>query len=99
MSKARQTLARRRHVLVARCEMQRIELIQRSHEVHGLMLTLDRTVHTVQQVRQHQGMVMVALAALLLVIRPRRIAALTTSVATAGRTWKMIAPALQSLRR
>lgn len=99
MPSPEQKLSIRRRQLIARCEVERIELIQRSHEMQGLMTAIDSTLHAVRSVKQHPGIVLGALTAVLVIVRPRRLGALLRSVMSASRTWHVVAPVLQGLRR
>ena len=92
-------LSIRRRQLIARCEVERIELIQHSHEMQGLMAGIDSTLHALRSVKQHPGIVFGALAAVLVIVRPRRLGALLRSVMSASRTWQAVAPVLHGLRR
>jgi hypothetical protein len=92
-------LLSRRQQLVARCEVERVDLIRRSQELQTLMSAIDSTLHAVRQVKQHPGIVLGALAAVLLIVKPRRVGALLGSVMPALRTWNVVAPVLQGLRQ
>ncbi len=94
-----QKLNFRRRQLVARCEVERVELIQRSHEMQGLMAAIDSTLHAVRSLKQHPGIVLGALTAVLVIVRPRRVGAFLGSLLSASRTWNTFAPVLQGLRR
>lgn len=94
-----QKLGFRRRQLIARCEVERIELIQRSHEMQGLMAAVDSTLHVVRSLKQHPGIVLGALTAVLVIVRPRRLGSVLRSVMSASRTWHVVAPLLQGLRR
>ena len=99
MAISEQHLAERRKHLVARCEVERVDLIERSAEVQGLLSAIDGTVHAVQRIKAHPGVVLGTLAAVLLIVRPKRVAALLGSMASASRTLQVIAPVVQGLRQ
>ncbi len=98
MAISEKKLLSRRQQLVARCEVERVDLIRRSRELQTLMSAIDSTMHAVRQVKQHPGIVLGALAAVVLIVRPRRINALLGSVMSATRTWSAVAPVLHGLQ-
>lgn len=99
MALSEKHLSNRRHQLVARCEVERVDMIERSREIQSLMSAIDHTVQSVQRIRQHPGIVLGALAAVLLIIKPRRVGALFGGVMSASRTWHAVAPVLHGLQQ
>lgn len=98
MAISEKKLLSRRQQLVARCEVERVDLIRRSDELQTLMSAIDSTVHAVRSVRQHPGIALGALAAVIVIVRPRRINALLGSVMSAARTWRAVAPVVHGLQ-
>ena len=99
MSQTEKTLALRRQALIRRCERQREALIQHGHELHGLASFVDHTASVLQRLREHPGLVLTGVAAVLMVVKPRRFATAWRSVMAAMRTFSLVAPVVQSLRQ
>jgi hypothetical protein len=95
MNTRAQWLAQRRQYLIAESAVQREELAQQAQPVARTLETVETGMRIVERIRQHPGWLLGAVAGLL-ALRPRRLSALLQFGTSGLRTWRQLAPALQS---
>ena len=96
MSTRAELLAWKRQQLIAESTVQRADLVQQLQPLGYRMASLHTGLHIVERLRRHPGWI-VALAAGLMLLKPRRLASLFRLGSAGLRTWRAVAPTLQGL--
>ena len=98
MAKKIDELPQRRQLLLSRSAEQRADIVASSQALGRPLQTVDHGVQFVRNLRRHPGWIAGILIAVALV-KPRRIVAALEAARVASRTFGMVEPIIQRLRR
>ena len=98
MAKKIDELPQRRQLLLSRSAEQRADIVASSQALGRPLQTVDHGVQFVKNLRRHPGWIAGILIAVALV-KPRRIVAALEAARAASRTFGMVEPIIQRLRR
>jgi hypothetical protein len=96
MTSRAELLALKRQMLVAECALQREDLFHQALPLAYTLHSAETGARIVGRVVKHPGWI-AAMAAGLLIIRPRRLSAMLRMGTKSVRTWRQLAPVVQKL--
>lgn len=96
LSERQQKLQARRLTLLARCQQQRQELIWQSAQLHHELRFVELGMRAAQTLRA-SPMIVAAIAAALMIIKPRRVMWVLKTGLSSWRLWLKFAPMLMPL--
>ena len=91
-------LRQRRAMLLAECDAQRLRMLRHGRELQGLFHLLDVGARAVRFSRRHPVLVFGTAAAVMAVVKPRRVAEGFRALMAGLRTASVVGPVLSVLR-